>query len=137
MLHRTSATLLAPLRPYFKTPLSYLKPYLSRADDLGDASLARLDAAFPVVKEKPETLRRRAGHVARTPHRLVGDGKNYVVGAWNDEYRKVGGQPGVAKTVRAALSTELRIGADAYAVVLSLLRRGKDSAGHAKEAKLH
>ena len=54
--HNTYNSFIAPLHPYLQTPYSYLSPYLSRADELGDASLSKVDTRFPIVKEQPETI---------------------------------------------------------------------------------
>ena len=63
------------------------------------------------------------------PLALAGQGKEYVMGAWEDEYKQTKGRDGVVKSVLALVSTELRIGKDAYGVAREYLSKGKEEAG--------
>jgi len=45
-----------PVEPYLETPYQITKPYLDKADELGDRALGTVEGAFPIVKEKPETI---------------------------------------------------------------------------------
>jgi hypothetical protein len=41
---------------YLETPYQYAKPYVNKADELGEKALETVDGHFPIVKEKPETI---------------------------------------------------------------------------------
>ncbi|KAF1963747.1 hypothetical protein CC80DRAFT_397613 [Byssothecium circinans] len=125
LAHQTYARFIAPLHPYLQTPYSYLSPYLSRADELGDNGLSKVDTRFPIVKEDTSKLKETVRGYVGVPLQLVGQGKEYVLGTWNDEYNKTRGQNGVVKSVKALVSTELKIGIDGYHLALEYLQRGK------------
>jgi hypothetical protein len=118
--------LVAPLHPYLQTPYSYLSPYLSRADELGDSGLQKVDSTFPIVKEDTGKLKEKVQGVAFLPLHFAGQGKEYVLGTWKDEYKKTKGDDGVVKSVFALVSTELKIGKDGYTLVREYLAKGKE-----------
>lgn len=118
----------APLHPYLKTPYSYLSPYLSRADELGDNGLSKVDHRFPIVKEDTSKLKQTVVDYASLPLVLAGRGKEYVFGTWQDEYSKTRGEDGMIKNVKALVSTELKFGLDAYNLVSKYLSKGKKEA---------
>lgn len=118
----------APLHPYLKTPYSYLSPYLSRADELGDNGLSKVDDRFPIVKEDTSKLKQTVVDYASLPLVLAGRGKEYVFSTWQDEYKKTRGEDGMIKNVKALVSTELKFGLDAYNLVSEYLSKGKKEA---------
>ena len=118
----------APLHPYLKTPYSYLSPYLSRADELGDNGLSKVEDRFPIVKEDTSTLKQTVFDYASLPLQIAGKGKEYVFSTWQDEYSKTKGQEGLVKNVKALVSTELKFGLDAYNVLTEYLHKGKKEA---------
>ncbi|KAF2108724.1 hypothetical protein BDV96DRAFT_504062 [Lophiotrema nucula] len=126
LLHGTYQRFVAPLHPYLQTPYSYVSPYLSRADELGDTGLSKVDTTFPIVKEDTSKLKETAKSIALFPFAVVGESKNYVFGTWNDEYKKTKGDDGLVKSAKALISTELKIGHDGYNFVLSYLQKGKE-----------
>ncbi|KAF2731448.1 hypothetical protein EJ04DRAFT_514556 [Polyplosphaeria fusca] len=128
LFNNTYQRFVAPLHPYLQTPYSYLSPYLSRADELGDSGLSHVDAHFPIVKEDTSKLKEKVQGVAFLPFALAGKGKQYLFSAWNDEYSKTRGDDGLAKNVKAFISTELRIGHDGYKLVREYLQKGKQEA---------
>lgn len=125
LLHNTYQSFIAPFHPYLQTPYSYLSPYLSRADELGDTGLSKVDHRFPIVKEDTSKLRQTVSEYVGLPLQLAGKGKEYVVGTWQDEYSKTRGNEGVVKSVKALISTELKIGLDGYALLVEYLHKGK------------
>ncbi|KAF2272211.1 uncharacterized protein EI97DRAFT_386222 [Westerdykella ornata] len=127
LLASTYQRLVSPLTPYLATPYSYVAPYLYRADDLGDASLTNLDSRFPIVKEDTEKLKEHVQEIALAPIALIDHGKRYVVGTWRDEYSKTGGQEGVVKSVKALISTELKMGLDGYRFLSERWERKKEA----------
>jgi hypothetical protein len=118
----------APLHPYLRTPFSYLAPYLSRADELGDSGLSKVDSKFPIVKEDTGKLKETVQAYAFAPLKFAGQGKDYVLGAWQDEYKKTEGEDGIVKRVKALISTELKIGVDGYNIVSGYLGKGQQKA---------
>jgi len=128
LLNQTYASLIRPITPYMSTPYSYLSPYLSRADELGDNGLSKVDSKFPVVKEGTEMLRERFQAYAYAPLLVAGHVKEYALGTWEDEYQKTRGEDGVVKKVKALISTELKMGLDGYKFVSEYWKRGKEVA---------
>lgn len=61
------------------------------------------------------------------PFALAGKGREYVVGTWQDEYSKTRGG-GVVKSVKALISTELKIGMDGYAMLQEYWQKGHKEA---------
>jgi len=106
LAHTTYNSLITPLHPYLQRPYTIASPYLTRADELGDTSLTKLEAYVPVMREDTETLK---GY-AVAPY-------NYVSGTYQQQYERTGGQGGLVKTGLAALSTQLQIAQDAFGVV--------------------
>jgi hypothetical protein len=123
-----------PFVPLLAGPYAYVKPYFERADDLADHGLDTVDAHFPLVKEEPEKVRATAIAYATFPLRLAGQGKTYVVGTFNDEYSKTGGQ-GVFRLVQATISTELKLGLDAYNLARSLLFKAEEKVQEKRQEK--
>jgi len=117
LFNTTYQRFFAPLHPYLQTPYSYLSPYLSRADELGDSGLSKVDSTFPIVKEDTGKLKETVSSYAVAPFVLAGKGKEYLLGTWEDEYKKTKGRDGVVKNVKALISTELKIGFDGYRLV--------------------
>ncbi|KAF2747143.1 hypothetical protein M011DRAFT_64259 [Sporormia fimetaria CBS 119925] len=128
VFNTTYERVVAPLHPYLRTPYSYLSPYLSRADELGDSGLSKVETQFPIVKEDTEKLKETVTSLATAPFVLAGQGKEYVWKTWEDEYRKTGGQDGLVKSVKALISTELRMGLDSYNWVSQYLVHRKEQA---------
>jgi hypothetical protein len=115
----------SPFQPYLQTPYSYLSPYIERADDLGDTGLSKVDTTFPIVKEDTNKLKETVQSYAFLPLTLAGQGKQYVLGTFNDEYSKTRGDGGLVKLAKAAISTELKIGHDGFNLVVGYLNKRK------------
>ena len=128
LFQQTYARFISPLHPYLQTPYSYLSPYLSRADELGDNGLSKVETTFPIVKEDTDKLKETVLSFAGLPLAIAGQGRDYVLGAWQDQYQKTGGEDGIVKTAKALLSTELKIGHDGYKYFLQFWRKGKKEA---------
>ncbi|KAF2478236.1 uncharacterized protein BDR25DRAFT_207931 [Lindgomyces ingoldianus] len=128
LVHNTYARFIAPLHPYLQTPYSYLSPYLTRADELGDTGLSKVEDKFPIVKEDTSKLKETVQSYAFLPLKLAGQGKAYLLSTWNDEYSKTRGEKGLLKSAKAIVSTELKIGHDGYTLVMQYLSKGKQEA---------
>ncbi|KAF1979905.1 putative pathogenesis associated protein Cap20 [Bimuria novae-zelandiae CBS 107.79] len=127
LLHNTYNSFVAPLHPYLQTPYSYLSPYLSRADELGDASLSKVDTRFPIVKEDTSKLKETVSQYVGLPFQLAGKGREYLLSTWQDEYSKTKGNDGsVVKNVKALISTELKIGLDGYSLLVGYWQKGQE-----------
>lgn len=125
LINESYQRFVAPLHPYLQTPYSFLSPYLSRADELGDNGLSKVEDHFPIVKEDTSKLKQTVFDFASLPLAFAGKGKEYVFSTWQDEYSKTKGQDGVVRNVKALISTELKFGLDAYGVLTEYLRKGK------------
>ncbi|CAI6335420.1 unnamed protein product [Periconia digitata] len=125
LAHQTYVRFIAPLHPYLQTPYSYVSPYLTRADELGDTGLSKVDSRFPIVKEDTSKLKETVINYVHVPLQLVGQGKDYLFSTFKDEYSKTNGDDGVVKNIKALVSTELKIGQDGYQIARSYLGKGK------------
>jgi hypothetical protein len=128
LFHDTYQRLIAPMHPYLQTPYSYLSPYLSRADELGDNGLSQVETRFPIVKEDTTKLKETMQTYASFPLRLAEQGKQYVFSTWEDEYQKTTGDESMVKNVRTLVSTELKIGLDGFAMLRDYWVQGKKEA---------
>ena len=59
--------------------------------------------------------------------KVANDGKVYLFQTYDDEYKKTGGK-GLGTTVKAVISTELKVTADAFQWVTDLLSQKKQEA---------
>ena len=117
-------------------PYSFVAPYVEKADSLADDGLAKVDTKFPIVKEDTSKIKGTVIDYAFLPLRLAGQGKEYVLGTFNDQYSKTDGQDGLVKLAKATISTELKFGHDAYNLLMTYWTKGKETAQKkASEAK--
>ncbi|KAK8205845.1 putative pathogenesis associated protein Cap20 [Phyllosticta capitalensis] len=116
-----------PIVPYLEKPYGYVAPYVQRADSMADNGLSHIEEHFPIVKENTSTIRDRVTDLAFMPLRVAGQGRDYVLSTYNDEYKKTGGK-GLITTAKAIVSTELKITADALQLVADYLGPKKEAA---------
>jgi len=116
----------SPIVPYLRTPYSIVAPYLNKADTLADSGLCKVDERFPVVKEDTSKITSTVKGYAFYPVQVAGQGRDYVIATYDDEYKKTGGDKSMVHTAKALLSTELRIAFEAYGWVAQLLRQKKE-----------
>jgi hypothetical protein len=121
------AKFVAPTLPYFKGPYSYLAPYVSRADELGDKSLSKFDEKVPIVKSETKELKQSAIGLAYWPLDTLGNGKDYVFKTYGQQYKKCGGD-GVVAGSKAAISSSLVISADVLSWISGLLKAKQEQA---------
>ena len=81
------------VEPYLETPYSYAKPYVTKADELADSGLGRVDATFPIVKEDTGVIVDYGKSWAYWPLQLADDGKGYVLSTYDGMYRPPLSQP--------------------------------------------
>lgn len=142
LFHKAYDTFATPVLPYLHTPLSFVQPYLERADSLGDASLQKVDEHFPAVKETGfAQLKSTSYHLAAWPFRVAGDGRDYVLRTYGDEYARTkgaDGADGILVAGQAIVSTELRIALEAFQAAWELVQPRADEAqrrfGEAKKS---
>ncbi|KUJ15151.1 uncharacterized protein LY89DRAFT_104605 [Mollisia scopiformis] len=75
LTHTSYSKISAPLAPYLHTPYSYLSPYLSKADSLGDSTLSSLDSKFPLVKKPTGELYDEGKAIVFYPLKKGNEGK--------------------------------------------------------------
>ena len=121
------AKFVAPTLPYFKGPYSYVAPYFSKADELGDKSLSMIEEKVPIVKSETKEIKQTAFDFAHWPFERFGSGKDYVFKTYDEEYKKCGGD-GVIAGSKAAITSSLVISAEVLSWVSSLLNAKKDEA---------
>lgn len=98
--------LVAPTLPYFKKPYSFVSPYVTKADELGDNTLGKIDSKFPVVKSETKELKDTAVSYAHLPLVKFDEGKKYLLDTYSAEYKKCGGE-GIIAYGKAAVTTSL------------------------------
>jgi hypothetical protein len=127
----------APLLPYLQGPYSFVAPYVDRADVYADDGLNKVEQRFPIVKEDTDKIKGTVVDYAFFPLRLAGQGRQYLVETFNDELSKTEGEGGLVKLAKATVSTELKVGVDAYHFLAKWLARGQESAQAKKDEKLN
>jgi hypothetical protein len=116
-----------PLAPYLHTPYTYISPYLTKADSLGDSTLSSLDTKFPAVKKPTGELYSEGKSFIFFPLRKGTEGKEYVLGVYGSEKKKVGGE-GIVTYGKAALATGLVVSSEAFGWLSSFLSAKKEQA---------
>jgi len=124
-----------PLLPYLSTPYSFISPYVSAADSLGDSTLSTLDQKFPVVKKPTGELYDDAHSVVFFPLKKTSEGKEYVWKTYNTEVKKVGGE-GLVTYGKAVVSTGLIISSDTLSWLGAFLSKKKAEAKDVTNEKL-
>jgi len=124
-----------PLLPYLSTPYSFISPYVSAADSLGDSTLSTIDQKFPVVKKPTGELYDDAHSVVFFPLKKTSEGKEYVWKTYNTEVKKVGGE-GLVTYGKAAVSTGLIISSNTLSWLGAFLSKKKAEAKDVTNEKL-
>jgi len=109
-----------PVEPYLKTPYSIIAPYVEKADSLGDKGLSKVDSTFPIVKEDTSSLKDKVITLPFVPYNTAVSTKDYVFKTYSDEASKVGGS-GVIPFAKSIISTEMKIGTDAFNYIKSFV----------------
>jgi hypothetical protein len=77
-----------PVEPHLETAYSYAKPYVGKADELGDSGLGYIDSKFPIVKEDTSTIVDKGKSIVLWPFKVANDGKDYVVNTWSGKIKR-------------------------------------------------
>lgn len=115
----------APTLSYFKGPYSFFAPYVSKADELGDKSLSKIDERVPIVKSETKEIKATAIGIAHWPVEQLGCTRDYVFRTYGQEYKKCGGD-GLVAGSKAAITSSLVISADVLNWVSAFLKTKKD-----------
>lgn len=130
-----------PVMPYLRTPYSYAAPYVAKADSLADKGLEQVDTRFPIVKEDTATLKDTVLNYAFLPFRLAGEGRNYVMSTWEDQYNKTASRNnrgnGLSTSILALVSTQLQIAADGVNVFADYFGPKKEEAKQRSDSMLN
>lgn len=113
--------------PYLSKPYGFVAPYVQRADSLADNGLSEVEKRFPIVKEETSTIKTKVVDVAYFPLRIAGQGRDYLLNTYNDEYQKTGGN-GLITTAKAVISTELKVTVDVLHLIADYLGPKKEEA---------
>ncbi|KAJ5650152.1 uncharacterized protein N7484_003875 [Penicillium longicatenatum] len=123
-----------PVLPYFSTPYSYIAPYVTRADSLGDQGLSQIDTRFPIIREDTQKIRGSIYNNASYPVRLAGDVKAHVFDTYGSEYKKAGGS-GLVNSGKAAFTTSLLLSQESLGWVYGLVQKTKEEVKEAVNEK--
>jgi len=125
-----------PFLPYLSKPYEYVSPYVKKADSLGDSTLSTIDSKFPVVKKPTGELYDEGKSFVFFPLKKGTEGKEYLFGTYKGEVKKVGGD-GLVTYGKAAVSTGLIVGGDAFTWITAFLKGKKAEAKEVTNEKLN
>ncbi|KAH8889412.1 hypothetical protein GQ53DRAFT_216025 [Thozetella sp. PMI_491] len=120
-------TFAKPVLPYFSKPYTYLSPYVKKADDLGDKTLANFDARFPVVKKPTGELYADAKGLVLYPLHVGQAGRDHVLSTFSAERKKIGDETLITYG-KAAVTTALILTTETIQTVSTYLSAKKEEA---------
>jgi len=123
-----------PFLPYFETPYSYTKPYVAKADQLGDSLLTKFDEKIPILKTETSEIKSTVFDYAHWPFKVASDGTTWVQSTYSDEYKKCGGD-GIVAGGKAAITSSLILSSDVLGWLSSFLVAKKEQAKDAVKEK--
>jgi len=121
------AKLVKPTFPYLQTPVSYAKPYIAKADQIGDSLLTKVDEKFPIVKNETAEIKGTILDYVSFPLVKAGEGKEYVIGTYSSEYKKCGGD-GYLAGGKALITSSLVITSDMLSWLSTFVAKKKAEA---------
>lgn len=128
-------TFAAPIIPYFQKPIEYVTPYVSKADELGDKTLDRLDERFPVVKKPTNELYEETRGLILLPYHKGLEGKDHVLKIYSSEYKK-NEQAGLVATGKAVVTTVLVVSNETLTWLSSFLNAKKAEVAQSTNEKV-
>jgi len=121
------AKFVKPTFPYFETPASYAKPYVAKADELGDKLLSTVDDKVPIVKSETKEIQGTIVSYVHWPIDQAFATKDWALGTYNDEYKKCGGD-GIVAGGKAVVTTSLILSSETLKWLSSFLQAKKEEA---------
>jgi len=121
------AKFVKPTFPYLETPASYAKPYVAKADELGDKILSKFDEQVPIVKSETKDIQGTIYSFINWPLDKASTTKDWALNTYSDEYKKCGGEGYVAGG-KAVITTSLVLSSDVLKWASSFLQAKKEEA---------
>ncbi|RMD43202.1 hypothetical protein DV735_g1892, partial [Chaetothyriales sp. CBS 134920] len=112
---------------YLDTPASYAKPYVQKADELGDKLLTRIDEAVPILKSETKEIKSTISSYVFWPLNKTTETKDWALQTYNSEYKKCGGD-GLVATSKALVTTPLILGSEVLQWLSTLLQEKSNQA---------
>ncbi|KAL8740287.1 MAG: hypothetical protein Q9190_006996, partial [Brigantiaea leucoxantha] len=109
-------------------PRDYLAPYAQHIDQLADNGLDKVDSRLPIFKEDTQKLKDTLFEYAFFPLYLVGKTRDYVLGKYDEQYKKLGGD-GYITGAKAAVTTGLVVTSESLAWAAEYVSEKKEQAG--------
>jgi hypothetical protein len=119
------AKLVKPALPYFETPASYAKPYVAKADELGDKFLSKIDERVPMLKTETKEIKGTITSFIYWPITKTTETKDWALKTYDSEYKKCGGD-GIVAGGKALVTTPLILGSDVLQWLSSFLAAKKE-----------
>ena len=116
-----------PTLPYLQTPAAYAKPYVAKADAIGDSLLTKVDEKVPILKSETSELQSKASDLAGWPMVKASETKDWVFSTYSNEYKKCGGDGYVAGG-KAMITSSLVLSSDVLNWIGSFLQAKKGEA---------
>jgi len=124
---------LRPFSPYFVKVNQYASPYVTKADDIADLGLGKVEAKFPILKEPTENVKSKVTEQLQSPKKIAGDlygtgltiaseKKEYVLRVYQDELAKEGSK-GYLPAAKAGLTASLVVAADSIQWIVDTLSK--------------
>ncbi|KAL2436500.1 hypothetical protein ABEF95_011308 [Exophiala dermatitidis] len=123
-----------PAVPYFETPASYAKPYVAKADELGDKLLSKIDQQVPIVKSDTKEIQSKVRDYINWPLETVHNTKDWAFKTYGEEYKKCGGD-GVVAGGKAVITTSLILSSEVLKWASSFLQAKKEEAKKVAQEK--
>ena len=120
--------------PYFETPISYTKPYVAKADRIGDSILTKVDEKIPILKSETAEIKSKALDFAHWPLKKASESTEWIKNTYNEEYKKCGGD-GLVAGGKAAITSTLILSSDVLGWLSSYLAAQKEDAKEALKEK--
>jgi len=106
---------LRPFSPYFVKVNQYASPYVTKADDIADLGLGKVEAKFPILKEPTENVKSKVTEQLQSP-------KEYVLRVYQDELAKEGSK-GYLPVAKAGLTASLVVAAESIQWIVDTLSK--------------
>jgi hypothetical protein len=124
---------LRPFSPYFVKVNQYASPYVTKADDIADLGLGKVEAKFPILKEPTENVKSKVTEQLQSPKKIAGDlygtgltiaseKKEYVLRVYQDELAKEGSK-GYLPVAKAGLTASLVVAAESIQWIVDTLSK--------------